>query len=285
MRSKILLSLAWVTLTFLFPLKAQEVDFSFLDPGLPLEERVEGLVSQMTVEEKISQLVNQAEAIPRLGVPEYNWWNEALHGVARNGKATIFPQGIGIGATFDPDLAKRVASAISTEARAKYEVSQALGNRSKYAGLTFWTPNINIFRDPRWGRGQETYGEDPFLMSKIGVAFVQGLQGDQPVYLKSAACAKHFAVHSGPEFNKFDFDPTPSKQDFYETYLPAFKALVTEAKVEGVMSAYNGLYGKPTVASPLLLQEILREEWGFDGYITSDCGSVAGVYHKFHYVN
>ncbi len=283
MRPKLLFILSWFTLVH--STSAQEVDFSFLNPERPLEERVESLVAQMTVEEKISQLLNQAEAIPRLGVPAYNWWNEALHGVARNGKATIFPQGIGIGATFDPALAKRVASAISTEARAKYAISQALGNRSKYAGLTFWTPNINIFRDPRWGRGQETYGEDPFLMSKIGVAFVQGLQGDDPVYLKSAACAKHFAVHSGPEFNKFEFDPTPSKQDFYETYLPAFKALVSEAKVEGVMSAYNGLYGKPTVASPLLLQEILREEWGFDGYITSDCGAVAGVYNKFHYVN
>ncbi|WNJ16574.1 glycoside hydrolase family 3 C-terminal domain-containing protein [Pontibacter sp. G13] len=266
------------------PIIAQEVRPAHLDTSLPIEERAELLVSQMTNEEKISQLKNQAVGIPRLGVPSYNWWNEALHGVARNGKATIFPQGIAIGATFDPELAQRVASAISTEARAKFAVSQEMGNHAKYAGLTFWTPNVNIFRDPRWGRGQETYGEDPFLMSKIGVAFVQGLQGDDPNYLKTAACAKHFAVHSGPEHNKFEFDPTPSFQDLYETYLPAFKALVTEANVEGVMSAYNGLYGKPTVASPFLLTDILRGEWNFDGYITSDCGSVAGVYNKFHYV-
>ncbi|MDW7692454.1 glycoside hydrolase family 3 C-terminal domain-containing protein [Flammeovirgaceae bacterium SG7u.111] len=262
---------------------AQEVDFTFFDNSLPLEERVEILVSQMTVEEKISQLTNGAAAIPRLSVPDYDWWNEALHGIARNGKATIFPQGIGMGATFDPELAERVASAISTEARAKYIISQKMGNHSKYAGLTFWTPNVNIFRDPRWGRGQETYGEDPFLMSKIGVAFVKGLQGNDPTYLKSAACAKHFAVHSGPEEVRHTFNAIPNKQDLHETYLPAFEALVTEAKVEGVMAAYNAVYGIPSAASPFLLQDILHNQWGFDGYVTSDCGAISGVTAKLNY--
>lgn len=272
------------TLVFVIHLNAQDVDFSFLDNNLTLEKRVEILVSQMTTEEKISQLTNDAAAIPRLKIPDYNWWNEALHGVARNGKATIFPQGIGIGATFDPDLAERVASAISIEARAKYIVSQEMGNHSKYAGLTFWTPNVNIFRDPRWGRGQETYGEDPFLMSKIGVAFVKGLQGDDPNYLKTAACAKHFAVHSGPEEVRHTFNAIPNKQDFYETYMPAFEALVKEAKVEGVMGAYNAVYGIPSCASEFLLDDILRKQWSFDGYITSDCGAIGGIAWKQKYV-
>ncbi len=271
-------------LVFIIHLNAQDVDFSFLDNNLTLEKRVEILVSQMTTEEKISQLTNDAAAIPRLKIPDYNWWNEALHGVARNGKATIFPQGIAIGATFDPDLAERVASAISTEARAKYIVSQEMGNHSKYAGLTFWTPNVNIFRDPRWGRGQETYGEDPLLMSKIGVAFVRGLQGDDPNYLKTAACAKHFAVHSGPEEVRHTFNAEPNKQDFYETYMPAFEALVKEAKVEGLMGAYNAVYGIPSCASEFLLDDILRKQWNFDGYITSDCGAIGGIAWKQKYV-
>ncbi|MEM6829452.1 MAG: glycoside hydrolase family 3 C-terminal domain-containing protein [Bacteroidota bacterium] len=263
---------------------AQEVDFTFQNPELPLEDRVELLVSQMTLEEKISQLVNGAPAIPRLQIPDYDWWNEALHGVARNGKATVFPQAIGMAATFDPSLVEEVASAIATEARAKYAISQEVGNRSKYAGLTFWSPNVNIFRDPRWGRGQETFGEDPFLTSHMGVAFVKGLQGDDPNYLKTAACAKHYLAHSGPEEGKFAFDPNPSKQDFYETYVPAFEALVKEGNVEGVMAAYNMVYDKPSCASPYLLQEILRDQWGFDGYITSDCGSVGSIASKQKYV-
>ena len=262
----------------------QDIDDSFYNQDLSIDERADILVSQMTVDEKISQLTHAAAAIPRLNIPDYNWWNEALHGVARNGKATIFPQGIALGATFDPDLAKRVASAISTEARAKYAISQQMGNHSKYAGLTFWTPNVNIFRDPRWGRGQETYGEDPYLTSRIGVAFVKGLQGDDPNFLKTAACAKHFAIHSGPEKSRHDFNALPTNQDLYETYLPAFEALVKEAKVEGVMAAYNAVYGKPACASPFLLQDILREKWGFDGYITSDCGAVGGVAYKLKYV-
>ncbi len=264
--------------------QAQEVDFSFLDHSLNINDRVDILVSQMTLEEKIGQLVNAAAAIPRLNVPDYDWWNEASHGLARNGKATVFPQGIGLGATFDPELAKRVSSAISTEARAKYYVSQSMGNHSKFAGLTFWSPNINIFRDPRWGRGQETYGEDPYLMAKMGIAFVEGLQGDDPKYLKTAACAKHFAVHSGPEKDRHHFNAAPSQQDLYETYLPAFKALVTEGKVEGVMAAYNAVYGIPACANPLLLQDILRNTWKFDGYITSDCGAVGGITYKQKYV-
>ena len=238
-------------------INAQQVDFSFQNHKLSIEERSEILVSQMTIEEKIAQLQNGAPAIDRLKVPDYDWWNEALHGVARNGKATIFPQAIAIGATFDPVLAEKVAAAISTEARAKYAISQKAGNHSKYAGLTFWTPNVNIFRDPRWGRGQETYGEDPFLTSKIGVAFVKGLQGNDSKYLKSAACAKHFAVHSGPESLRHEFNAIASPQDLHETYLPAFEALVKEGKVEGVMAAYNAVYGKPACASDFLLKENL----------------------------
>lgn len=259
---------------------AQQVDFTFLNPELPIDVRVENLVSQMTLEEKISQLGATSEAIPRFNIPDYNWWSEALHGVARNGKATVFPQAIGMGATFDPALIERVASAISTEARAKYTISQSMGNHSKYAGLTFWSPTVNLFRDPRYGRGQECYGEDPYLMSQIGVAFVKGLQGNDPKYLKVAACAKHFIMHSGPEINKMQFDVRSSKQDFYETYTPAFEALVRDAKVEGVMSAYNMVYGYPSCGSSFLLTEILRDEWKFDGYITSDCGAIAGVSGK-----
>jgi len=259
---------------------AQEVDFSFLNTELSIEERAEILVSQMTTDEKISQLVNNAAALPRFNINPYDWWNEALHGVARNGKATVFPQGIAVGATFDPGLAQRMADAISTEARAKFKISQEMGNYSKYAGLTFWTPNVNIFRDPRWGRGQETYGEDPYLMSKIGVAFVKGLQGDDERYLKSAACAKHFAVHSGPESERHHFNAEPTKQDFYETYMPAFEALITDAKVEGVMGAYNAVYGTPSCASEFLLQDIVRKKWNFDGYIVSDCGAVNGIWEK-----
>ncbi len=264
---------------------AQCREFQWFNTALPFEERIEILVAEMTLEEKVGQLLNSTPAIPRLGLPEYDWWNEALHGVARNGKATIFPQGIAIGASFDPDLAKRVASAISTEARAKYKIAQSQGNRGKYAGLTFWTPNVNVFRDPRWGRGQETYGEDPYLMSRIGVAFVNGLQGDDEKYLKSAACAKHFAVHSGPESLRHHFNANPSKQDLYETYFPAFEALVVEARVEGVMGAYNAVYDEPSCASTFLLQETLRENWDFKGYLVSDCGALGDIQNGHHKTN
>ncbi|NWL02806.1 glycosyl hydrolase [Flavobacterium collinsii] len=249
----------------------------WFDESLSFEKRVDLLLNAMTIDEKCGQFTSDTPAIPRLGVPEYNWWNEALHGVARNGKATIFPQGIAMGATFNPSLIKEVANAISDEARAKFQVSKSIGNRGMYAGLTFWSPNINIFRDPRWGRGQETYGEDPFLTSKIGVAFVEGLQGNDPKYFKTTACAKHFAVHSGPEALRHSFNANPSKLDLYETYLPAFKSLVQEGKVQGIMAAYNAVYGDPANASKLLMDEILKKQWGFEGYIVSDCGALGDI--------
>jgi len=263
---------------------AQEIDLNYLDTNLPIEERAEILVSQMTLDEKISQMGSASDAIPRLNVPDYHWWSEALHGVARNGVATVFPQAIGMGATFDPELIKEVADAISTEARAKFSIAQSMGNHSKYAGLTFWSPTVNMFRDPRYGRGQECYGEDPFLMSKIGVAFVEGLQGNDPKILKTAACAKHFVMHSGPEHGKLEFDVQAPKQDLYETYFPPFEALVKEAKVEGVMTAYNMVYGKPSCTSDFLVTETLRKNWGFDGYVTSDCGAISGAAGRQGYV-
>ena len=254
--------------------------FPFMDTSLSREQRAGDLISRMTVEEKISQLVNNSKGIERLGVSPYNWWSEALHGVARNGKATIFPQAIGMAATWDTVLVHNVASAISDEARAKFNASQAMGNYGRYAGITFWTPNINIFRDPRWGRGQETYGEDPMLTSRIGIAFVRGLQGDDPKYLKTAACAKHYAVHSGPEGLRHSFDVNPSKKDLFETYLPAFEALVKEAKVEAVMGAYNRVYGQSASGSTYLLKDILRDKWGFQGHTVSDCGAIADIYQS-----
>jgi beta-glucosidase len=257
--------------------------FEWLNTSLDTEKRVDLLISEMTLKEKVSQLLDVCPAIERLNIPEYNWWNEALHGVARNGRATVFPQAIAFGATFDEDLILRVGTAISDEARAKYNESIKIGNRNRYAGLTFWSPNINIFRDARWGRGQETYGEDPFLTSRIGVSFVKGLQGDNPKYLKTAACAKHYAVHSGPEELRHEFDAIVNKKDLFETYLPAFKALVQEANVEGVMGAYNRTQGAPCCGSPYLLQDILRKDWGFKGYIVSDCGAISD-FHRFHKV-
>ncbi|TXE07223.1 glycoside hydrolase family 3 protein [Seonamhaeicola algicola] len=263
-------------LNSLMGLQAQG-EFKWFDESIAFETRADLLIQAMTLEEKCSQFTSSSPAIKRLGVPEYDWWNESLHGVARNGKATIFPQGIAMGATFNPDLIKEVASAITDEARAKFQVSLAINNRGKYAGLTFWSPNVNLFRDPRWGRGQETYGEDPYLMSKIGVAYVQGIQGDHTKYLKAAACAKHFAVHSGPEELRHSFNAVPSKLDLYETYFPAFEALVKEAKVEGVMGAYNAVYGEPATSSMFLMDQILKKEWGFNGYIVSDCGALGDI--------
>ncbi len=257
--------------------------FPFRDASLPLSQRVDDLVSRLTLQEKVAQMLHDTPAIERLGVPAYSWWNEALHGVARNGKATVFPQAIGMAATFDDELVHQVASVISDEARAKFNAAQKLGNSGRYAGLTFWSPNINIFRDPRWGRGQETYGEDPYLTSRMGVAFVRGLQGDDPTQLKTAACAKHYAVHSGPEGKRHEFDARPSKQDLYETYLPAFQALVEEAHVEGVMAAYNRVYGEPASGSPFLLQQLLRDQWGFKGYVVSDCWAIED-FHNHHKV-
>ncbi len=239
------------------------------------------IVSEMTVEEAASQLRYASPAIKRLNIPAYNWWNEALHGVARAGVATVFPQAIGMAASFDPDLLYDVADAISVEARTKYDSFQSMGDYGQYKGLTFWSPNINIFRDPRWGRGQETYGEDPYLTSVMGTAFVKGLQGDEPGHLKAAACAKHFAVHSGPESKRHSFDAVASDKDMNETYLPAFKALV-RAGVAGFMGAYNRVNGEPACASPIL-QKILRKDWRFDGYFTSDCWAI-NDFHNGHHV-
>jgi beta-glucosidase len=256
--------------------KSQYSD-AYLDPIVPLETRVDDLISKLTLEEKVSQMLFNSPAIPRLNIPEYNWWNECLHGVARSGVATIFPQSIGLGATFDRDLVFRIGTAISDEARAMHNASVVKGYRLQYSGLTFWTPNINIFRDPRWGRGQETYGEDPYLTSVLGVALVKGLQGDHHRYLKTAACAKHFAVHSGPEGLRHEFNAMASFKDMYETYLPAFKALV-DAGVESVMCAYNRTNDEPCCASKFLLKEVLRKDWGFKGHIVSDCGALRDFY-------
>jgi beta-glucosidase len=251
------------------------VSYPYLDTSLPIPERVADLVSRMTLAEKVSQTMHNAPPVERLGIPAYNWWNECLHGVGRAGKATVFPQSIGLAATFDPELMYDVATAISDEARAKHHEALRLGNRSWYFGLTFWSPNINIFRDPRWGRGQETYGEDPFLTGRLGVAFVSGLQGDPSApFRKLDATAKHYAVHSGPESDRHHFDAVVSERDLRETYLPAFEACVKEAKVACIMGAYNRTNGEPCCASPTLLETILREEWGFEGYVVSDCGAI-----------
>ncbi|MBK8034461.1 MAG: glycoside hydrolase family 3 C-terminal domain-containing protein [Chloroflexi bacterium] len=247
------------------------------------EERARTLVSQMTLDEKISQMMNDAPAIERLGIAAHNWWNECLHGVARAGVATVFPQAIGLAATWNVPLLHQIASVISDEARAKHHEAARNGIFSIYTGLTFWTPNINIFRDPRWGRGQETYGEDPLLTAQLGIAFVKGLQGDDPNHLKVVATPKHFAVHSGPESIRAEFDAYPSERDLWETYLPAFEATVREGGAASVMPAYNRLRGEPCCASPTLLQSILRDRWGFDGYVVSDCGAVYNVW-KFHKV-
>ncbi|MDM7925096.1 MAG: glycoside hydrolase family 3 C-terminal domain-containing protein [bacterium] len=252
--------------------------FPFQNPDLPLQERVEDLVSRMTLEEKASQMQDWARAIPRLGIPEYGWWNECLHGVARAGTATVFPQAIGLAATFDTDLMLQVAAAISDEARAKHHEFVRNGKRKRYQGLTYWSPNVNIFRDPRWGRGQETYGEDPYLAARMGVAFVRGLQGDDPEYLKLVATPKHYAVHSGPEPERHRFDAAADRRDLYETYLPAFKAAVTEAGAGSVMGAYNRTNGEACCAHRQLLGEILRGEWGFKGYVVSDCGAIEDIW-------
>lgn len=242
--------------------------------------KAEELVAKMTVEEKASQLRYDSPSIQRLGVPAYNWWNEALHGVARAGTATSFPQAIGLAATFDDTLIGDIADAIATEGRAKYNEYSKHGDRDIYKGLTFWSPNVNIFRDPRWGRGHETYGEDPYLSSRLGKAFVKGLQGDGE-FLKAAACAKHFAVHSGPEADRHSFNAVVSKKDLYETYLPAFKTLVTEAKVEAVMGAYNRTNGEPCCGSTTLIRQILRGDWGFEGHFVSDCWALKD-FHMYH---
>jgi len=255
------------------------------DAAQPVDARVADLVRRLSLAEKVEQIRNNAPAIPRLGVPAYNYWNEALHGVARNGFATVFPQAIGMAATWDTNLIHAEGDVIATEGRAKYNEYTRThhGDSKSYTGLTFWSPNLNIFRDPRWGRGQETYGEDTFLTGAIGVAFIRGLQGDDPNYMKAMACAKHFAVHSGPEPKRHRFNVDPPERDFYETYLPHFEMAVREGKVGGVMGAYNAVFGTPACANPLLLTDLLRQQWGFNGYIVSDCGAIHDIYvgHQF----
>ena len=245
-------------------------------------EKAEALVGQMTIEEAASQLLTKSPAIDRLGIPAYNWWNEGLHGVARAGTATVFPQAIGLAAMFDADSLKEIAEVISTEARAKYNMQSAAGDRDIYKGVSMWSPNINLFRDPRWGRGQECYGEDPYLTSRLGVSFIKGLQGDGK-YLRVSACAKHFAVHSGPEEGRHSFNAIVSKKDMVETYLPAFRAAVTEAGVEEVMGAYNRTNGEPCCGSKTLLKDILIDEWGFRGHVVSDCLAIQD-FHLNHKV-
>jgi beta-glucosidase len=257
--------------------------YPFQDTSLSFEQRVNDLVSRLTLKEKIALMQNNSEAIPRLGIPAYNWWNECLHGVARDGAATVFPQAIGLASMWDLSLMNEIGNTVSTEARAKHEEHIRNGERNIYQGLTFWTPNINIFRDPRWGRGQETYGEDPFLTAKTGVAYVKGLQGNDPKYFKVIATAKHFAVHSGSEYNRHWFNAVVSKQDMFDTYLPAFESLVTNGKVYSIMGAYNSINGVPACANSFLLDTMLRQRWGFKGYVVSDCGAVTDIFrgHKY----
>ncbi|HKO16838.1 MAG TPA: glycoside hydrolase family 3 C-terminal domain-containing protein [Gemmatimonadaceae bacterium] len=262
------------------PLRAQTPDYQ--NESLPFEARARDLVRRMTLEEKVSQMQDVAPAIERLGIPAYNWWNEALHGVARSGLATVFPQAIGIAATWDDSLVFRMASVISDEARAKYQQYLREGSRERYQGLTFWSPNINLFRDPRWGRGQETYGEDPFLTGRLAVQFIRGMQGNDPHYLKTVSTVKHFAVHSGPEPARHSFDAEVSERDLRESYLPHFEAGIREGGAYSLMCAYNRVDGKPACGNDVLLQQILRGEWGFRGYVVSDCGAIDAIYlrHK-----
>lgn len=256
----------------------------YLDPEAPPHDRARDLIARLTLAEKVASMMDDSVGVERLGIPSYNWWNEALHGVARAGKATVFPQAIGIAATWNEELVFQMASAISDEGRAKHHEAMRQGDHSRYTGLTFWSPNINIFRDPRWGRGQETYGEDPFLTSRLGVQFVRGMQGDDPRYLKTAACAKHYVVHSGPEAERHQFNAQVGIRDMKMTYLPAFKALVKDAKVAGVMGAYNRVNGEACCASPYLLQYLLRREMGFKGYVVSDCWAIRDIYKHHHIV-
>ena len=255
----------------------------YLDTALSPEERAKDIVSRMSLDEEVSQTMNQAAAIPRLAIPDYEWWSEALHGVARNGVATNFPQSIGLAASFDTALMRQVADVIGTEGRAKYNEAQRDGDHRRFSGLTFWSPNINIFRDPRWGRGQETFGEDPYLAARLGVEFVRGLQGDDPKFLKLDATPKHYAVHSGPEQDRHHFNAQISNHDLEDTYLPAFRASIVEAHAASIMCAYNAIDGKPACASDMLLKQHLREDWKFEGYVVSDCDSVADVSRGHHY--
>ncbi|SFC72815.1 beta-glucosidase [Zunongwangia mangrovi] len=270
-----------VTYILLFVPSLIFAQYPFQDSNLSTEDRVEDLIGRLSTDEKIDQLMNDAPAIERLGIPKYNWWNESLHGVARAGYATVFPQSISIAASWNRDLVYDVATAISDEARAKYHEYQRRDQHDIYQGLTMWSPNINIFRDPRWGRGHETYGEDPFLTGQLGMNYVKGLQGDNDKYFKVVATAKHYAVHSGPEVSRHVFDANPSQRDLWETYLPAFRTLVKEGNVQSVMTAYNRIWGEPASSNTYLFK-VLRDYWGFDGYVVSDCGAINDIWedHK-----
>jgi len=283
-RTRTILQLAFFLAVFLVRAAAQAAGGAvYLDPSQPIDVRVDDLIRRMTLEQKASQLINQARAIPELQVPAYDWWSEALHGVARAGRATVFPEPIGLAATFDDPLIHEMAVVIGTEARAKHDQAVKAGRRDIYEGLDFWSPNINIFRDPRWGRGQETYGEDPFLTGRMGVAFIRGLQGEDPKYFRVIATAKHFAVHSGPETTRHSVDVQVSKHDEEDTYLPAFRAAISEGKAGSVMCAYNRVNGQPACASTFLLQDTLRGAWKFTGYVVSDCDAVVDIYRGHHF--
>ena len=249
----------------------------FRDPSLPIEKRIDDLVGRLTLEEKVSQLIDRAAPIPRLDIPAYNWWNEGLHGIARSGFATMFPQAIGNAATWDAPLVHSIGEVVSTEARAKYNDAIAHGKHDRYFGLTIWSPNINIFRDPRWGRGQETYGEDPFLTARLGTAFVEGIQGDDPHYFRAIATPKHYAVHSGPESTRHHANVDPSPHDLWDTYLPAFRATITEGHADSIMCSYNAVDKIPACASKMLLGDILRGDWHFQGFVTSDCDAIDDI--------
>lgn len=282
MKKNILYLLIFMTFT-ISAFAQNKYDYPFQNPSLSISARVNDLVSRLTLEEKVNQMLNSTPAIPRLGIPPYDWWNECLHGVARTKyHTTSYPQAIGMAATFDVNAMKQMGDFTSDEGRAIHNESLRKKDYSRYTGLTYWTPNINIFRDPRWGRGQETYGEDPFLTASIGTAFVGGLQGSDPKYLKAAACAKHYAIHSGPESSRHVFDVNISNHDLWDTYLPAFKQLVVNAKVAGVMCAYNAYQGQPCCGNDKLMVDILRNKWNFKGYVTSDCGAIDDFYetHK-----
>jgi len=257
----------------------------FRNPSLPIEQRVDDLVSRMTLEEKVSQTIDRAPAIPRLDIPAYNWWNEGLHGIARSGFATMFPQAIGNAATWDAPLVGRIGDVVSIEARAKYNDALRHNNHDRYYGLTIWSPNINIFRDPRWGRGQETYGEDPFLTARLGTAFIKGIQGDDPHYLRSVATPKHYAVHSGPESTRHEADVDPTEHDLWDTFLPAFRATITQGQADSIMCSYNAVDKVPACASKMLLGDILRKDWRFDGFVVSDCDAIDDFSqaHGHHY--
>ncbi len=274
------LTVAAFTLLLTVSCTEKKQDFPFRNPDLPIEERIEDLLSRLTPEEKVGQMMHETPAIERLGIPPYDWWNEALHGVARAGQATVFPQAIGMAATFDDEAVLRTFTMVSDEARAKYHHYQANQEYDRYKGLTFWTPNINIFRDPRWGRGMETYGEDPYLTTQMGVAVTKGLQGDDENYFKTHACAKHYAIHSGPEWNRHEFNAEATPRDLYETYLPAFEALVKTGNVQEVMCAYNRFEGEPCCGNDKLLIDILRNSWGYKGIILSDCGAIDDFWVK-----